>query len=350
MQRVLGFSSLILLMSLALHMGCSGATASAPDSPAQNLDSLRHVSRQACDYISRNDALTLDGIFTPERASEMRKKLSVAEQKRLDGLRSRLHVFVQRKMIAGIEVAVISPETVPPEFKGKIAMYIHGGGYVLKSAVDSGGILMTHHLEIPVFSVEYRLAPEHPFPAGLDDCVTVYKALERHYGASNMVVFGGSAGGGLVAATLLKVRREGMPLPKAVGLFSPWTDLTRTGDSYYSNEDRDPVLKWSKNLEYFAACYAGELDPAAPLLSPVYGDYDQQFPPTLIISGTRDLFLSNSVRLSRKMQQGQVKAELRIWEEMFHGFDLMPDLPEGEQARREMAEFLLRELKNTPHR
>ncbi|MDK2954834.1 MAG: epsilon-lactone hydrolase [Desulfovibrionales bacterium] len=355
MQEMLRFSILFLLMSLVLQVGyaqavCLRAIASESDASVQDMDSLRHVSRQACDFISRNEASTLDGIFTPERASEVRKKLSAAEQKRLDGLRSKLHVSVQRQAIAGVEVAVLRSNTVPPELNGKIAMYVHGGGYVLKSAVDSGGILMAHQLGIPIVSVEYRLAPEHPFPAGLDDCMTVYKALEKHYGADNMVAFGGSAGGGLVLAMLLKAQREGVPLPEAVGLFSPWADLTRTGDSYYSNEDRDPVLKWSKNLEYFAACYAGDLDPAAPLLSPVYGDYDQQFPATLILSGTRDLFLSNAVRLSRKMHQGQVNAELRIWEEMFHGFDLMPDLPEGEQARREMAEFLLRALKNTPHR
>ena len=201
---------------------------------------------------------------------------------------------------------------------------------------------------MPVYSIEYRLAPEHPFPAGLDDCMAVYKTLEDRLRSGNVVVFGGSAGGGLALAMLLRAKEDGLPMPAALGLFSPWSDLSRTGDSYFANEGRDPVLRWGGNLEYFAAAYAGDRDRKDPLLSPIHGDYDG-FPPTLIVTGTRDLFLSNAVRLSRRMRLAGADAELRVWESMFHGFDLMPGLPEGEQAHAEMADFLVRKGNARPH-
>ena len=219
-------------------------------------------------------------------------------------------------------------------------MYIHGGGYVLKSALDTTAVLMAHQLQLLVYSIEYRLGPEHPFPAGLNDCMAVYKSLENRLKSRKVVVFGGSAGGGLALAMLLQAKRNGLPMPKTLGLFSPWSDLSRTGDSYYANEGRDPVLKWKDNLKFFAAAYAGNANRSNPLLSPIYGEYEE-FPPTIITTGTRDLFLSKCVRLSRRMRLAGVDVELRVWEAMFHGFDLMPDMPEGREVRREMATFLI---------
>jgi len=316
-----------------------GALASPSTSMLSN-DAMDHISPQARAFIAANRPLTLDGPLTPERARQMRKQQAVAEEESLNALQNSLGFFTQERVIHGVRVLVITPRGYAKSNDGKMAMYIHGGGYALKSALDASAVLMSSALGLRVFSIEYRLAPEHPFPEALRQCLAVYEELVQEFDPQDTVMLGGSAGGGLVLATLLSARDNGLPLPKAVGLFSPWSDLTRTGDSYYANEGRDPILKWEGNIEYFAASYAGGNDPRQPLLSPVYGDYTG-FPSTMIISGTRDLFLSNSVRLSRVMQRAGVVVELQIWDEMFHGFDLMPDLPEGKEARQTMSTFLL---------
>ncbi|MFW5490047.1 MAG: alpha/beta hydrolase [Desulfovibrio sp.] len=304
------------------------------------------VSEQAREFIATTKAAPLDGPLTTQQAEQMRQKIAEGS-KGLTLLATHLQCTVSDMQVGGVKVVRVAPRGISPEQEDRVALYIHGGGYVLKSALDITALLMVRQLNMPVYSIEYRLAPEHPFPAGLNDCMAVYKAFEERMQARKVVVFGGSAGGGLALAMLLQAKKEGLPMPSAVGLFSPWSDLSRTGDSYYANEGRDPVLSWKGNLEFFASAYAGKANRKNPLLSPIHGTYEG-FPPTLIITGTRDLFLSNSVRLSRRMQLAGVDAELRVWEAMFHGFDLMPDLPEGRQARREMAEFLIQAGKVEP--
>lgn len=350
MRHVTRIAALLLSTALVWHLmplnsALAQATGHNQELPSASLpkDSLDHVSTQAKAFISGNTAQTLPGPLSPELAATMRTKQFAAEKAILEGLQASLKPTIRERTVAGVPVVVIAPRSAAPENGERIALYIHGGGYALKSALDVTALLMAEQLGLAVYSVDYRLAPEHPFPQGLDDCLAVYGALLQQFSSDNMVVFGGSAGGGLALAMLLKAKQQGLPLPRALGLFSPWTDLSRTGDSYYANEGRDPVLSWEDNLEHFAAAYAGGLDRTDPLLSPVQGEY-AGFPPTLVITGTRDLFLSNSVRLARKMLQAGVDAELRVWEEMFHGFDLMPELPEGEQARREMAGFLRHKL------
>jgi len=337
----------LVAMLLAAH------SAPAQEPPAQSDssgDGLEHVSPQARAFIAGNSAKPLPGALTPELATRLRQKQAARESKTLEALQATARVEIQEQQLAGVPVVIVTPDAAPdvapdvapdaaPDAAG-IALYIHGGGYVLKSALDVTAVLMARALGGPVCSVEYRLAPEFPFPLGLEDCLAVYRELLQRFGHENIAVFGGSAGGGMALAMLLKARQQGLPMPRALGLFSPWTDLTRTGDSYYANEGRDPVLRWEANLEHFADAYAGGHDRSDPLLSPIHGHYDAGFPPTLIVTGTRDLFLSNSVRLARLLQRSGVDAELRVWEEMFHGFDLMPDLPEGAEARREMAAFL----------
>lgn len=340
-----GSFAFILAASFALFSAqeLPAAMNTAPDimktmaRPAE--DAMDHISEQAKKFITTTQAVPLDGPVTKQRAEQMRRKIT-ARDTNLSSLASRLQCAISNVRIGGVRVVRVAPDNIPPEQENRIALYIHGGGYVLKSALDGTALLMARQLNMPVYSIEYRLAPEHPFPAGVNDCTAVYRVLESRRQAGKIVVFGGSAGGGLALAMLLQAKRKGLPMPKALGLFSPWSDLSRTGDSYYANEGRDPVLNWEANLEYFASAYAGDANRNNPLLSPIHGKYDG-FPPTLIITGTRDLFLSNCVRLSRRMRLAGVDAELRVWEAMFHGFDLMPDLPEGRQARREMAKFLI---------
>jgi acetyl esterase/lipase len=244
--------------------------------------------------------------------------------------------------IAGVPVLVVTPQNYDEANDDRIAIYTHGGAYTLARPTE------LYHAFAPlaaatglrVFAIDYRLAPDHPFPAGLNDSLAVYKSLLSAYKAKDVVIFGDSAGAGMVLTSMLKARDIGLELPAAIALYSPWADITKTGDSYYTLEGIATTLHYEKNLRGSALAYAGEKDMHNPLVSPVYGDYSQRFPPTLIQVGTRDLFLSNCARLYRKMSVDGVDVELSLWEGMWHVFEADPDLPEAQDAIAEAAEYL----------
>ncbi len=157
-----------------------------------------------------------------------------------------------------------------------------------------------------------------------------------------MAIFGTSSGGGLAAAVILRLRDLNILLPAAAGLGTPWVDITRTGDTLYTNEQIDDVLVlYGGLIDAAAKLYAGPADMKDPLLSPIYGDFSKGFPPTILTSGTRDLLLSCTVRMHRKLRQAGIKAELQVFEGMSHAeYLLIPGLPEGEEAFQEISTFL----------
>lgn len=299
------------------------------------------LSLQARQFISRNTPPVFESPLAPSTIPAIRETQQAAGAAERNDLRRTLLASTEWKSVGGVPVAVLTPRNIPGENKDKIALYVHGGGFALGNPDDAYAMRLAGLLQMPVYAVCYRLAPEHPFPAALNDCLDVYAELVKSHDPQRVVLFGGSAGGNLALAMLLMADAAGLPMPAALGLSSPAADLTRTGDSYFANQGRDPVLQWDDLMEYFALAYAGGKNPKDPLLSPVYADFWPGFPPTLIITGTRDLFLSGCVRLNLVMRRAGVDVELLVWEGMFHGFDLIPDLPEGEDARREMAAFLL---------
>jgi epsilon-lactone hydrolase len=166
------------------------------------------------------------------------------------------------------------------------------------------------------WSVDYRMPPDFPYPTPLDDCVAVYRALLEVKRPEQIVVGGGSAGGNLAAALMLRARAEGLPMPACVLLMTPELDLTESGDTFETNEGVDTVLV--SRLTASIALYSNGHDLADPFLSPLFGDVSQ-FPPTLLQAGTRDLFLSNAVRMHRALRAANVEAELHVWEAMPHG-------------------------------
>ncbi len=161
------------------------------------------------------------------------------------------------------------------------------------------------------------MPPEHPYPAALDDCVAVYRQLLASHAPENIIIGGMSAGGNLAAATILRARDEGLPLPAAAVLLTPELDLTESGDSFETNQLLDVVL--SVPLMNANLLYANGHDLAHPYLSPLYGDFAKGFPPTLIQAGTRDLFLSNAARMQRALRNAGVPVELILCEGMPHG-------------------------------
>jgi epsilon-lactone hydrolase len=276
--------------------------------------------------------------LTPADAERYRA-LRQAEQAPIAAkLREALIDSVETQSLGGVPTVIVRP-------KGGLASdavvyYLHGGAYCFGTALDIASMLMANELKLPVYSVDYRLAPEHPCPAALDDAVGAYAELVRRFDPARVVAFGVSAGGGLLLALMLAARQRHLPLPAALAALTPWTDLTLVGDSYLCNDGRDARLTRKGLLDKTAAAYAGGTDMKSPLLSPIYGDYaGGGFPPTLITTGTSDLFLSDCVRLYREMRRCQVPAELSVFEGMWHAFNVTPGVPEAEESRAEIAAF-----------
>jgi monoterpene epsilon-lactone hydrolase len=192
-----------------------------------------------------------------------------------------------------------------------------------------------------VIGVDYRLLPEHPFPAAMDDAMAVWKEAIKSTKPVDIGVFGSSVGGSMVLSLVQRAKREGLPLPGAVMSGTPWSDLSKTGDSYYTNDGVDGTLSYDAFWSGVAKLYANGRDLKDPLVSPLYGDFSG-FPPTFLVSGTRDLFLSNTVRVEQKLLQAGVPTELVVEEGQYHMAYLdaaMVDAPESTELYSYIAEF-----------
>jgi len=221
-------------------------------------------------------------------------------------------------------------------------LYIHGGAFVFGAGrfAMAFGAKAADELGVRTVSVDYRTPPAHPFPAALEDCFAVYRQLLAEAPGRKIVVGGSSAGGNLAAALTLLIRDRGLRLPAAVVLLTPEVDLTESGDTFRTNALLDVNLKGG--VPECNALYAAGHDLRDPYLSPLFADFTQGFPPTLIQSGTRDLFLSNSVLMHRRLRRAGIDAELHVWEAMPHaGFGFGP-VPENEEIATEVRNFIAR--------
>lgn len=227
--------------------------------------------------------------------------------------------------VDGVVVHELVPEGLPDGDR-RTYLDIHGGAFVYGSgdscvAMATGTAL---RVRARTWAVDYRMPPDHPFPAGLDDCVTVYRALLDQREPAEILVGGASAGGNLAAALLLRARDEGLPLPAGLVLMTPGVDLTASGDSMQTNKGLDPLLSGEDSAVF--ELYAGGRDLTDPYLSPVFGDLTG-FPPTILTTGTRDLLLSDTVRMHRALRSAGVDADLHVTEAGGHGgfFGLAPE-------------------------
>ena len=222
-----------------------------------------------------------------------------------------------------------------------VLLYLHGGGYFACSAETHRPITVYFALQgFHVFAPDYRLAPEHRFPAAVEDAVAFYRALlSAGYAPQKIVVAGESAGGGLALSLLLSLRDAGLPLPAAAALFSPWTDLAATGDSIRTNTHRCAMFDGA-GVAFSAHYYLGDTDPRHPVASPLYADLSG-LPPLLIHVGADEVLRDDSTRLAERARAAGVRVELKIWPVVPHAWQLVPHLvPEARQSLRESAEFL----------
>ncbi len=226
---------------------------------------------------------------------------------------------VDSQVIGSATVYVCTPDRIESLWHDRAYLYIHGGAFVFGGGrfAAAFGAAEAGRLGLITFSVDYRMPPEHPFPAAPEDCLAVYRDLLQRYDSRRIAIGGSSAGGNLAASVTLMIRDRGLPPPGGVILLTPEIDLTEAGDTFRTNELLDVTLK--KGLPECNVLYAAGHDLEDPYLSPLFADFTRGFPPTLIQSGTRDLFLSNSVRIHRKLRRAGIAAELHVWEAMPHG-------------------------------
>ena len=269
----------------------------------------------------------------------------------LPAMRERLHVTVKPDTIDGVHVFVVTPDTIPPGHQDKVLLHVHGGCYVLfpGESGTSEAILMAGFGHFKVISVDYRMPPVAYFPGALDDAMAVYKAVLKTTAPQNIAVFGTSAGGALTLEMMLRAKQDGLPMPAAIAAGTPMSDATKTGDSFYTNELVDNVLVSRDGFcDAATKVYAHGHDLADPLISPVYGDM-HGFPPTILTTGTRDLLLSNTVRVHRKLRQAGVDAQLEVYEGQSHAqYGANDRAPETKEAFDEITLFFDKYLGNKP--
>ena len=244
----------------------------------------------------------------------------------------------------GVPGAFIS---APGADVSRCVYYLHGGGYVIGSVATHR--ILAYDLSkasgVRVLSMEYSLAPEHPFPAGLEDAVAGYKwLLQSGIAPEHVAIAGDSAGGGLAVATLLALRDRGIPLPAAAVCFSPWVDLEGVGESMSSRADVDPMVQ-KAGLLWYTGLYMAGGDPRDPLASPLHGALSG-LPSMLIQVGDCETLLDDATRLAERLRAGGVPVELDVWDRMIHVWQLFaPILSEGRDAIDKAGVFIAGKLK-----
>ena len=228
-----------------------------------------------------------------------------------------LPAVVEERRVGEFDVYIATPEGVADDDR-RVYLDIHGGAWVLgggelcRATTTNSAV----QLRARTWGVDYRMPPDHPFPTPLDDCLTAYRALLEERRPEEVIVGGASAGGNLAAALVLRAKDEGLPLPAAVLINTGAFDLTMAGDSWQTNRGLDSILTGDETPAM--ALYAGGEDLRTPYLSPLFGDLSG-FPPTILLTGTRDLLISDNVRMHRALRAVGVDAELHVWEAAGHG-------------------------------
>ena len=227
---------------------------------------------------------------------------------------------------------------------GRVILQLHGGGYIgpMKNIYRRFAVKYSDlGLGADVLTPDYRVAPEHPFPAALEDALAAFDWLiAQGYAEEDIILAGDSAGGGLVMSLCFLLRQRKRKLPCGIVAMSPWTDLTQSGDSYVINFERDPLFGKTKDSMIYNKDYIGDADPKNPYISPLFGKF-HDFPPMLIQVGSYEMLLSDAVDVANKAKKAGVKVRLAVYEGMFHVFQMgLRMMPESKKAWHEVEEFL----------
>jgi monoterpene epsilon-lactone hydrolase len=253
---------------------------------------------------------------------------------------------IEEGSIGNVPVRVITPAAgVPEDRQDCVLINLHGGGFTTDSGSLTESIPIAALARLKVIAVLYRLAPEHPFPAAVDDAVAVYRELLKSHRSNHIIVYGASAGAILTGEMAVKLKMLKLPMPAALGIFSTTGDFTATGDTQaiYTVTGVAGRLAPPDPSRQFLADYVGSTDPRNPVLSPVYADL-KGMPPALFLSSTRDMLLSSTTVLHRAFLRAGVDSQLVVFEALNHGFWYEAGLPETKEASEMIAHFFLKRL------
>lgn len=281
-----------------------------------------------------------EGIELTDKSAASDARPEVNRQSELEIYRSNFPANIASSTIAGVPVHIVTPLAIPPRKADRVLINLHGGGFTKDSGSLIESIPIANLTQTKVVSVLYRLAPDHPFPAAVEDTVAVYKELLKTYKPKKIAIYGSSAGAVLTPEVAVQIKQLGLPLPGALGVFSGGGDFTKTGDSQYvygvhglsgQPDTRPKGVQW-------LAVYVGSADPKNPVLSPIFADL-RGMPPTLFVTSTRDMLLSDTTILHRAFLKAGVNAQLVVFEGLNHCFWYNPVLPESREAVQMMAGF-----------
>src|SRR5574344_1282567 len=342
------FTKTKLTFSLALFLGISTfATSAFSFEDTKSYPVPVTVSNEIAPLVATHDIKLWQQ--TPKTKEELQKLCDdyhATDGKEALAFLEKHNVTMHEDFVDGVRTYTLTPKDENYD-KDLVLLYLHGGGYILGgglTGLNEPG-LMASLGKLKVVCVDYRMAPKYPYPAAMDDAMTVYKHLLKKYKASQIGVFGTSTGGGMTLVVGLRAKQDNLPMPGAFGAGTPWSDMTKTGDSYYTNEGVDNVL-WTYDglLEIAAKSYAGNKPLNDPMLSPVYGDV-ANFPPTFLITGTRDLFLSNTIRMDQRLREVGVETKLVVLEGLSHAsYYFVDNAPETKTYYKELSSFFKKQL------
>lgn len=340
------FAVPILCISLFILAACSSSKPPAGDSATFDQNGTAHITRiiPMPSTLSPEAQKWLESLAQhpsgPQTLAERRaatdkwREQDSAEAKKL------FPVNVEEKMIAGVRTDLITPADLTAENSHRVFINLHGGGFNSDSGSLIEGIPIASLAKTKVVSVYYRLAPENPFPAAVDDVVAVYKELLKEYKPASIGIFGTSAGGILTAEVAARFKQSGVPLPAALGMFSMRADFSRPADSesFFTLDGLPGLLEPPDSKKGHAGEYVGKTDPRDPVLSPLYSDL-RSFPPSLLVTSTRDLLLSDTTIFHRALLRAGNDSQLVVYEALPHAFWYHFQLPETREALDTMAKF-----------
>lgn len=276
--------------------------------------------------------------------TEIQKNFEIAAAEHMPQLLNIYDPTIETIFLGGTRALTITPKKNIDS--DKVIIYIHGGAFTFYSAdvTLASCVPLANECGLKIISLDYTLAPLADYNQILNEVITAYNALLNNYQAANIIIYGDSAGATITVSSLLKMRDQKSSMPSAVVLWSGWFDLNEIGESYYTLKNNDPNLIYSDYLENCAEAYAPKSTWKNPYVSPVYGDFSKDFPPTLIQVGSREIFLSNSIRMYRNLKENNKSVELDLYEGMWHVWQGYYEIPESKTAIKNTKNFIFKHL------
>jgi len=345
--RVIMLRSFLIFLSSLFGFSTNAAASGdwvVPEKRLSAASGLSDTTRAVIESVGGGARLTQQYIGDDPRKEllELDRQISSEEPVTQENLEGMFNVKIQIAALAGVGIYKVSPGKLNSSMDGRVFLHIHGGGFALRGGIASAfeGSAIASTSGIDVISVDYTLSTESPFPTALNELLAVYQELLKTLPAKLIAVGGSSAGGNLTLALVHKLKALGLPVPGALYVGTPNIDFLYAGDTIVTNEYVDNTIVSLKGfVNAFHEVYAGDHDLKNPLISPIYGDFSG-FPPTYLVSGTRDLFLSDTVRAHRKLRDAGVVADLNVFEGVPHGAYLVPGSGEYNAALGDLKKFL----------